>query len=153
MPEQTPPKVSHRFYDSNVFRPEPVCPMLKAALQYLQRVPWGNYSSRERRIRDNPHEANLGHRTSSPPLFRMLSEPPLGAGMRLVRRPKQRNQHVHIQQKTAHLSSLSNRFTSLDVTRSLSGGTSKTTRPLTARVLTGALRPRRTSSETAFPMA
>jgi pimeloyl-ACP methyl ester carboxylesterase len=62
-------------------------------------------------------------------------------------------QHVHVQQEAVHHSSFSKRFTSSDVTGSVSAGTSKTTRPLITRVFTGALRPRRTSSERAFPIA
>src|SRR5260370_33903489 len=32
VPVHSPPTVSQRFLDSNIFRPEPVCPMLKATM-------------------------------------------------------------------------------------------------------------------------
>jgi hypothetical protein len=71
--------------------------------------------------------------------------------MILVGRPEQRDQQVGIKKTRGHWPSVSSRRTWSVVTRGDSGGSLKTIRPLRSWDGVGALRPRRTSSETAFP--
>ena len=152
--EQARTKRSQRFGNPDVCCPKAMRRMLQASSQHFQCVSGRNGAPRKCWVRNNTSKPRLSHSASRPTVPRILREPTLRPPVLLVRRPKQGNQHVYVQQKaTAHRSSASSRFTCSDVTASPSSERSKTTNPFTTRVLGGALRPRRTNSESARPMA
>src|SRR5277367_4018696 len=145
-------KLRERHADVDVFDPELMSWMLEAARKNLQSIERRNDLAGKKWIRNDPDKTSLCHGAGRPAVTGVQRKPSLHLRMPLMRRPKQRNQHVNVEQVT-HGKSASSRFTSSDETVSASSGASKTTRPFTVRVFKGALRPRRTSSETALPIA
>src|SRR5580692_7930652 len=114
----------------------------------------GHGSRRKRAVGNDSHKSRLRHGARSPTLGGMPGKPALRPLMRLMPRPRQRDQHIHVQQKRAH--SLSNSSSKSSLTRSLvirgeSAGRSNTAMPFTIRVFTGGLKAFRTNSETASP--
>jgi hypothetical protein len=85
--EQALSNMSKGFGDSNIFAPEAMRRMLKAAIQHLQRVSRRNSVPRKDWIRHNPNKAGLGHSAGRPTMAGILREPALRSSMSLVRRP------------------------------------------------------------------
>jgi hypothetical protein len=73
--------------------------------------------------------------------------------MEFMRRPRQCQQHIHIEEIGHHSNSDSSSFTRSVVILGESRGTSNTTTPFTMRVGVGLAKPFRTNSEAAFPKA
>jgi hypothetical protein len=105
----------------------------------------------EGRVGHNPHESRLGERAGRPPFCAVAAEPSKRHCMILMGRPEQRDQQVGIEEPWGHSPSVSSRRTCSVVTRGDSAGSLNTITPPRSWEGVGALRPRRTSSETAFP--
>src|SRR3984957_15567622 len=110
-----------------------------------------NRAWRERWVGDDAQKSRLRDRARRPPFAAMPGEPMLRQVMKLMARPRECDQDVHVQKKYAHSPSNSSSLTRSLVMRGESGGTSITSIPLTMRMRTGAFRPFRTNSETALP--
>ena len=104
-------------------------------------------------IRHNPQQrglSHLSHWTGCPACFCALLKPVLNLVVAFVRRPQQRNEHVHVKEINAHSCSASSSAILAAVTRGESCGRSKIVTPFTTRVGHGTVKPRRTGVRHCF---
>src|SRR5580692_413446 len=154
MAHEFPLQQGHGFHQADIIVPELVRRMTKIGLQQRDRVDCCQSVWRKRWIREDADKSCLGERAGRPSRAPQLRKPALHFAVRLVTRPRHRDQYIDVEQTgPGHSSSSCSLRICSPVTVGDPWGSSTTWNPFTRRVCSGACKPRRTNSDTAFPSA
>jgi hypothetical protein len=151
MPQQPHAGKGHRFGKGQVVRPEPVVLGRRVGHEDLDGLSRLHCVAGEGGVGHDANESRFRQGTRGPALGAMAGEPLQGRFVPLMGRPEQCDQEVGVEQITVHAPSASIRRTASVVTEGESAGNWNTTSPPLSWAGVGALKPRRTRSDTVLP--
>src|SRR5579863_1148763 len=102
MPHDSALQIRHSGRYRNVIGPELMSGMTGIEPQRGDGVLQGNCFGRKRRIRNNSYKARLYHRTSRPPFGSLARKPILYSIVKLMVRPRESQQYVHVEEVGLH---------------------------------------------------